>query len=134
MYVEKQRQPFRKNRRTYPRMKCRVTIEIQENGKETLMMGNLTDVSLGGCFIETSVIMAAGTPLKLVFSIDDGKIQAEGSVLRLEPGAGIAVQFNETTRGDRGKIPQVIEYVQKTSQQYDSSYYEKLLGQAKIKI
>ncbi len=132
MYVEKQRQPFRKNRRLYPRMKCRVTIELQEHGKETLIMGNLTDVSLGGCFVETSVIMAAGTPLKLVFSIDDGKIQAEGSVLRLEPGAGIAIQFNETTRGDRGKIPQVIEYVQKTSQQYDSSFYEKLLSKAKV--
>jgi len=134
MYVEKQRQPFRKNRRLYPRMKCRVTIELQENGKDTLMMGNLTDVSLGGCFVETSMILPIGTNLKLVFSIDDGRIQAEGSVLRLEPGSGIAVHFNETTRGDRGKIPQVIEYVQKASQQYDSSFYEKLLGQKTTKV
>ncbi len=129
MYLEKQRQPFRKNRRLYPRMKCRVTIEFQEHGKDTLMMGNLTDVSLGGCFVETSIIIPAGTPLKMVFSIDDGKVQAEGSVQRLEPGSGIAIQFNEATRGDRGKIFQVIEYVQKASQQYDSSYYEKLLEQ-----
>ena len=134
MYVEKQRQPFRKNRRLYPRMKCRVTIELQENGKDTLMMGNLTDVSLGGCFVETSLILPIGTPLKLVFSIDDGRIQAEGSVLRLEPGSGIGIQFNETTRGDRGKIPQVIEYVQRASQQYDSSFYEKLLGQKTTKV
>ena len=129
MYVEKQRQPFRKNRRIYPRMKCRVTIEFQEHGKDSLMMGNLTDISLGGCFVETSIILAAGTPLKLVFSIDDGRVQAEGSVLRLEPGSGIAIQFDETTRGDRGKIPQVMEYVQRASQEYDSSYYEKLLAQ-----
>ena len=98
------------------------------------MMGNLTDVSLGGCFVETSMILAMGTHLKLVFSIDDGRVQAEGSVLRLEPGSGIAIQFNETTRGDRGKIPQVIEYVQKASQQYDSSFYEKLLGQKVTKV
>ena len=131
MYVEKQRQPFRKNRRLYPRMKCRVTIEIQQHGQEAILMGNLTDISLGGCYVETTAIMPAGTPLKLVFSIDDGRIQAEGNVLRLDPGTGIAFQFNETTRGDRGKIPQVIEYVQKESRAYDASYYEKLLGQVK---
>jgi diguanylate cyclase (GGDEF)-like protein/putative nucleotidyltransferase with HDIG domain len=132
MYVEKQRQPFRKNRRLYPRMKCRVTIELQEHGKETLMMGNLIDVSLGGCFVETSAILPAGTILKLVFSIDDGKVQAEGSVLRLEPGSGVAIQFNETTRGDRGKIPLVMEYVQKASQMYDNKYMEKLREQQKV--
>jgi diguanylate cyclase (GGDEF)-like protein/putative nucleotidyltransferase with HDIG domain len=132
MYVEKQRQPFRKNRRLYPRMKCRVTIELQQHGEDSILMGNLTDISLGGCFIETTAILPAGTPLKLVFSIDDGKIHAEGSILRLEPGTGIGIQFNETTRGDRGKIPQVIEYVQKASQMYDNKYFEKLLGQKNV--
>ncbi len=131
MYVEKQRQPFRKNRRLYPRMKCRVTIEIQQHGQEAILMGNLTDISLGGCYVETTAIMPAGTPLKLVFSIDDGRVQAEGTVLRLDPGTGIAFQFNETTRGDRGKIPHVIEYVQKESRAYDASFYEKLLGQVR---
>jgi diguanylate cyclase (GGDEF)-like protein/putative nucleotidyltransferase with HDIG domain len=129
MYVEKQRQPFRKNRRIYPRMKCRVTIELQQQGEDNLIMGNLTDVSLGGCFVETTAILPAGTHLKLVFSIDDGKVQAEGNILRLDPGVGIAIQFNETTRGDRGKIPQVMEYVHKASQMYDNKYFEKLLGQ-----
>jgi diguanylate cyclase (GGDEF)-like protein/putative nucleotidyltransferase with HDIG domain len=132
MYVEKQRQPFRKNRRIYPRLKCRVTIELQEHGKESILLGNLTDVSLGGCFVETSAILPNGTPLKLVFSIDDGKIQAEGSVLRLEPGSGIAIQFGETTRGDRGKIPQVLEYIQKASQAYDNTYLAKLMSQKTV--
>jgi diguanylate cyclase (GGDEF)-like protein len=129
MYQEKQKQPFRKNRRLYPRMNCRVTIELQVPGEEGLVLGNLTDISLGGCFVETTALMPVGTPLKLVFSIDDGKIQAEGSILRLEPGSGIAVQFNETTRGDRGKIHQVMEYVQGASQMYDNRYVEKLLRQ-----
>ena len=113
-------------------MKCRVTIELQQHGEDSILMGNLTDISLGGCFIETTAILPAGTPLKLVFSIDDGKIHAEGSILRLEPGTGIGIQFNETTRGDRGKIPQVIEYVQKASQMYDNKYFEKLLGQKSV--
>ena len=126
MYLEKQKQPFRKNRRLYPRMKCRVTIELQQHGESSLILGNLTDISLGGCYVETSAFLTAGTSLNLVFSIDDGKVHAEGSVLRLEPGTGIAIQFSETTRGDRGKIHQVIEYVQKASQMYDNRYVKAL--------
>ncbi len=57
MYMEKQKQPFRKNRRTYPRLKCRVTIELQADGDSRPVLGNLTDISLGGCFVETSVIL-----------------------------------------------------------------------------
>ncbi len=134
MYVEKQKQPFRKNRRLYPRMKCRVTIELRQPGDEgsSLIMGNLTDISLGGCFVETSAILPAGTPLSLVFSIDDGKVPAEGSVLRLEPGSGVAVQFSELTRGDRGKIHQVIEYVTNASKSYDNHYFERLMESKKI--
>src|SRR5437016_4610149 len=86
MYIEKQQQPSRKNRRTYPRMKCRVTIELRPEDGDTPVFGNLIDISLGGCFVETSAIMPPGAKLKLIFSIDDGRMQAEGSVVRIDPG------------------------------------------------
>jgi diguanylate cyclase (GGDEF)-like protein/putative nucleotidyltransferase with HDIG domain len=126
MYLEKQKQPFRKNRRTYPRLKCRLTIELQAHGDDRPVLGNLTDISLGGCFVETSVILPAGTKLKLVFSIDDGRLQAEGSVLRIDPGSGIAIQFSDMSRDDRAKIQQVMEYVQNATTAYDNRYFAQL--------
>jgi diguanylate cyclase (GGDEF)-like protein/putative nucleotidyltransferase with HDIG domain len=126
MYMEKQKQPFRKNRRTYPRLKCRVTIELQADGDTRPVLGNLTDISLGGCFVETSVILTPGTKLKLVFSIDDGKLQTEGKVLRIDPGSGIAVQFSDMSREDRATIQRVVEYVQLASTMYDDHYVAKL--------
>jgi diguanylate cyclase (GGDEF)-like protein/putative nucleotidyltransferase with HDIG domain len=132
MYLEKQKQPFRKNRRTYPRIKCRVTIELQAFGEDRPVLGNLTDISLGGCFIETSVILAAGTKLKLVFSIDDGKLQAEGQVLRIDPGSGVAVQFTDMNREDRAKIQHVMEYVQNATAIYDNRYFAKLREHSSI--
>jgi len=126
MYQEKQKQPYRKNRRLYPRVKCRVTIELQAEGNAGLLMGNLTDISQGGCFVETSMILPAGTTLKLAFSMEDGKMQAEGKVLRLEPGSGVAVQFADMSREDRAKIQKVMEYVQKTSRAYDKRFAAKL--------
>src|SRR5438445_1149157 len=128
MYIEKQQQPSRKNRRIYPRMKCRVTIELQPHGSEGPLLANLTDMSLGGCFVETSAIMPAGSKLKLIFSIDDGNMQAEGSVLRIDPGSGIAVRFNDMNREERDKMHRVLEFVQNSTKFYDNRYLSKLLN------
>src|SRR5437667_536240 len=128
MYIEKQQQPSRKNRRLYPRMKCRVTIELQAHGSEAPLLANLTDMSLGGCFVETIAIMPAGSKLKLTFSIDDGKMQAEGSVVRIDPGSGIAVRFNDMNREERDKMHRVLEFVQNSTKFYDNRYLSKLLN------
>jgi diguanylate cyclase (GGDEF)-like protein/putative nucleotidyltransferase with HDIG domain len=127
MYLEKQKQPFRKSRRLYPRVKCRVTIELRPKDSEALALGNLTDISLGGCFVETSAVPPIGAPLNLVFSIDDGKVEAEGTVIRMDPGSGIAVQFKDMLREDRSKMHRVLDYVQNASSAYDKRYFEKLM-------
>ena len=56
----KQKQFSYKDRRSHPRMKCRVTIEMQTEEGAPPQFANLTDVSLGGCFVETSTILAPG--------------------------------------------------------------------------
>src|SRR6266550_1445082 len=128
MYIEKQQQPSRKNRRTYPRMKCRVTIELRPEDGDTPVFGNLIDISLGGCFVETSAIMPPGAKLKLIFSIDDGRMQAEGSVVRIDPGCGVAIQFNDMGRDEREKMHRVLEFVHNTTMFYDNRYFSKLLN------
>src|SRR2546425_3816493 len=128
MYIEKQRQPSRKNRRLYPRMKCRVTIELQPQDGDGPVLGNLIDLSLGGCYVETSAILTPGAKVKLIFSIDDGKMQAEGSVVRIDPGSGIAVQFYDMSREDRDKMHRVLEFVHNTTMFYDNRYFSKLLN------
>jgi diguanylate cyclase (GGDEF)-like protein/putative nucleotidyltransferase with HDIG domain len=126
MYVEKQKQPSRKNRRLYPRMKCRITIELNPENQGGPIFGNLVDISMGGCYVETSAILTPGTSLTLVFSIDDGKLQTEGTVARMHPGSGVAVQFKELNREDKVKMHRVLEFVQNSSAMYDNRYHEKI--------
>jgi len=128
MYIEKQQQPSRKNRRLFPRMKCRVTIELQAEGGEGPVLGNLTDISLGGCYVETSAILPPDTRLQLVFSIDDGRLQAAGSVVRIDPGSGIAVRFEDVSREDREKMHRILEFVHNSTMFYDNRYFSKLLN------
>jgi diguanylate cyclase (GGDEF)-like protein/putative nucleotidyltransferase with HDIG domain len=128
MYLEKQQQPSRKNRRLYPRMKCRVTIEMQAAGSEAPVLTHLIDLSLGGCYLETSALIPPGTTVQLVFSIDDGKLRAEGSVLRIDPGSGIAIQFNELNRENKDQMHRILEYVHNTTAFYDNRYLSKVLN------
>src|SRR6201997_5000984 len=95
MYLEKQKELSYKDRRSHPRMKCRVTIEMQTEAGGAPLFANLTDISMGGCFIETSTILSPGSTLKVGFSMDDPSLTADGIVARLDPGSGIAVQFRE---------------------------------------
>jgi diguanylate cyclase (GGDEF)-like protein/putative nucleotidyltransferase with HDIG domain len=126
MYLEKQKQLSYKDRRSQPRLKCRVTIEMQTDAGGTPLFANLTDVSMGGCYIETSTILAPGSKIKLGFSMDDPSLSAEGVVARLDPGSGIAVQFREMKREGRERMLRVLEYVQKTTTFYNNRYLNSL--------
>jgi diguanylate cyclase (GGDEF)-like protein len=126
MYLEKQQQPNRKNRRLYPRLKGRLTIEFQPEGSGPVL-GNLTNISLGGCYLETSVLLPADSKLKLVFSSDNRNLQAEGIVVRNDPGSGVAIKFKEGSREDRAHLQQIMEFVDRTSKAFDNYYLTKVL-------
>jgi diguanylate cyclase (GGDEF)-like protein/putative nucleotidyltransferase with HDIG domain len=126
MYIEKQKQMAYKDRRAHPRLKCRVTIELQTEAGGVPMFANLTDVSLGGCFVETSTILSPGSKIKLGFSMDDPTLSAEGVVMRLDPGSGVAVQFREMNREARERMFRVLEFVQKSTTFYNKRYLDSL--------
>lgn len=126
MYLEKQKQLAYKDRRAHPRLKCRVTIELQTEASGVPLFANLTDISLGGCFIETSTIVPPGSKIKLGFSMDDPGLSTEGIVMRLDPGSGVAVQFPELNREGRDRMFRIIEFVQKTTSFYNKRYLDSL--------
>ncbi|HTS37737.1 MAG TPA: diguanylate cyclase [Candidatus Solibacter sp.] len=126
MYLEKQKQLTYKDRRLHPRLKCRVAIELQTDQGNAPVFANLTDISIGGCYVETSTIVSPGNKLRLVFSMDDAGLSAEGVVARLDPGCGIAVQFREVNREGRERMFKIIEFVQKTTTFYNNRYLDSL--------
>jgi diguanylate cyclase (GGDEF)-like protein/putative nucleotidyltransferase with HDIG domain len=126
MYVEKQKQPAQKDRRLHTRLKCRVTVELHPQDGSGPIFGNLIDISLGGCYVESSAILSPGSGIKLVFSMDDGSLTAEGNVARIHPGSGVAVQFKEMSRESREKMYKILEFVQSTTTMYNDRYLQSL--------
>ncbi|MGA2644741.1 MAG: diguanylate cyclase [Candidatus Sulfotelmatobacter sp.] len=127
MYLEKQKQPVQKDQRLHTRMKCRLTVELHSAGAAPVF-GNLIDVSLGGCYVETSAIFTPGSNLKVVFSIDNGDLSAEGNVARIHPGSGVAVQFKEMSRESRDQMYRILEFVQSTTTMYNDRYLQNLFN------
>ena len=126
MYLEKQKELSYKDRRVHPRLKCRVTIEMKTDEATTPVFANLTDISMGGCYVETTSILAPGSRIKLGFSMDDGTLATEGVVARLDPGVGVAVQFREMNREGRDRMFKILEFVQKTTTFHNNRYFENL--------
>jgi len=128
MYLEKQKQPARKDQRLHTRMKCRLTIELHPQPSGGPIFGNLIDLSLGGCYVETSAILTPGSNVKVVFSMDDANLNSEGTIARIHPGSGVAIQFKEMSRESREKMYRILEFVQSTTTLYNDRYLQKLFN------
>jgi len=115
MYAEKQLRSGKKNRRVYPRLVCCAPVELYQEGTKSPVFGKVSDISAGGCFVETGTIISAATKWKLVFALDHGSAEIEGVVVRSNPGVGVGIKFNDVTLRDREVLKTILEFIERTS-------------------
>jgi diguanylate cyclase (GGDEF)-like protein/putative nucleotidyltransferase with HDIG domain len=116
MYLQKQSQPSRKNRRLYPRAKGRLTTEISQAGQDRAMVGILTNLSVGGCYVETSAILLPGSPVRLTFSVEHTTVSLASEVVRMDMGIGTALRFVEESQESRAILQQILEQMAGTEE------------------
>lgn len=109
MYLQKQSQSTPKNHRLYPRVRGRLTAEISGEGQERATLGIVTNLSLGGCYVESSGLLLPGSKLKLTFSHDHTNVSIESEVVRMDMGTGAALKFNEATHEVRAGLQRILE-------------------------
>jgi hypothetical protein len=91
-------------RRTQPRFKCVISVEILAQGEQARIWGKVSDISDGGCFIEMPMPLKKGTRLKLVLWVKETKVQVDGIVSNSRPGFGMGIQFTEVSEEARGQL------------------------------
>jgi diguanylate cyclase (GGDEF)-like protein/putative nucleotidyltransferase with HDIG domain len=109
MYLQKQSQPTRKNRRMYPRAKGRLTTEVSQAGQDRPMVGILTNLSLGGCYVETSALLLPGSQVRLTFTVERTTVSLNGEVVRMDMGIGAALRFVEESQESRERLQRILE-------------------------
>jgi len=69
----------------------------------------LTDLSLGGCYLEVASPFPVRTRVTLSMKVGDLQIQAEGVVRVLHAEAGMGVEFTRNTSEQRARVEQFIQ-------------------------
>jgi hypothetical protein len=73
------------------------------------MLGIVTNLSLGGCYVETSGLLLPGSQLKLAFSYEHTNVSMDSEVVRMDMGIGAALKFSEATHEVRAALQRILE-------------------------
>ena len=68
------------------------------------MLGIVTNLSLGGCYVETRGLLLPGSQLKLTFSHEHTNVTIESEVVRMDMGIGAALKFKESAHEARAAL------------------------------
>ena len=109
MYLQKQSQSGQKNRRLYPRVKGRLTTEITAPDQKASMLGIVTNLSMGGCYVECNGLLLPGSQLTLTLSYERTNVTLGCEVVRMDMGIGAALKFNEAAHEARTVLQRVLE-------------------------
>jgi len=90
-----------KERRKYPRLKLHLPVEIRADNTASSIHVSTTDLSLGGCYIESIFPFPVGTTLDLRLQIGDTTVPIAATVVTSDPQVGNGILFARMLPEDR---------------------------------
>ena len=120
------------DRRSHPRMKCFVAVELRVNDSDTPIWGNLSNTSMGGCQVETANQISGGSKVEIGLWVASGKIWVKGMALngvitRSAPAAGVRVRFAGLDPAEKENLRQFLKYVQEATRTKSENSYMHFL-------
>jgi hypothetical protein len=114
------------DRRRYPRMKCFVAVELRVGGAQPIW-GNLSNTSMGGCFVETATPVPSGVNVELGLWVASGKIWVKGMILngivtKSSPSFGVRITFDQMQVAERESLREFLKFVESTTKGYSSQH------------
>ncbi len=104
----------RQERRRHPRVKMSARIDLTPAGRKFATGAVTSDVSLGGCYIETMFPLPKGTEVEITLHVGEG-VLALGTVMTCDPNIGNGIMFTKILPEDREELRVQLEAVQRAS-------------------
>ena len=95
-------------RRRHSRHRASGGVQMYPAGSEARVWGSLTDISLGGCYVESMSPLPAGTEVGLELESDGDRVQARAAVRVSHPGCGMGIQFMALEDEDRRTLERIV--------------------------
>src|SRR5215470_2213669 len=114
------------DRRRFPRIRCFVAVELKIDGSETPVWGNLSNTSMGGCYVETVTPVKSGADVQIGLWVASGKIWVKGLILngiviKSNPAFGVRVRF-DLDAAQREPLKQFLKFVESSTKAQHSEY------------
>lgn len=95
-------------RRRYPRYACSGAVRLHNENTNLPTWARLSDIGLGGCYLELLSPLPLQTPVELAIQADDLEIHGRGVVRTMHPGVGNGVAFTQMKADDWRRLNQLI--------------------------
>jgi len=96
------------DRRATKRLNCSGAVEFQAVGSALRSMAMVSDICVGGCYIETRTPLPAETRLEFTLRFTDAEISGTGEVRVCHQGMGMGIAFREMTPENRERLEDLI--------------------------
>ena len=88
-------------RRKVPRYQVNSDSEVEEPRVRAKIKGRMTDLGLGGCYVDAIVTFPVGTEVHIRMAREDLDFEADATVVFSKPGLGMGLEFTNLTGADR---------------------------------
>jgi Tfp pilus assembly protein PilZ len=96
------------DRRNRSRQSCSIGAEVNRSTSAVPYRVLLTDLSDGGCYVQTTEPFPVGTAVEVVVWSNDEKLRLPARVQGVHPGLGMGLQFAFKTDAQREQIRQLL--------------------------
>ena len=96
------------NRRVQSRHACRLGADVFRQGSTVPNRCVLSDISAGGCYVETTEPFPAGAAVEIIVRTLAMKLRVQGVVQVAHPGFGMGVKFTLKTAEQREQVEQLV--------------------------
>jgi hypothetical protein len=95
-------------RRRNPRYRASGGVQMYPAGSEVRVWGTLTDISLGGCYVESMSPLPAATEVSMELESDADRLHVRAAVRVSHPGCGMGLEFLAMEEGDRRTLERIV--------------------------
>ncbi len=115
------------DRRRHARLRCFVAVELRLDNSGVPIWGNLSNTSIGGCFVETATPVPSGVGVEIGLWLANGKIWIKGLILtgivtKSSPSFGVRIKFSELEATERENLRHFLKFVESTTKGYNSEH------------
>lgn len=115
------------DRRRHARLRCFVAVELRLGDSGVPIWGNLSNTSIGGCFVETATPVPSGVSVEIGLWLANGKIWIKGIILtgivtKSSPSFGVRIKFSELEATERENLRHFLKFVESTTKGYNSEH------------